>query len=144
MLSTGKPPGWFWIAAVLLRLWGMVGFVGFLFDPQVAGALPANMDAYDRHLYESRPVWLTVAYGIGTATGLLGTVALIARRAVARSLYVGSLIAVVVLFGAMLGATDLIAHKGFAAAAGLPIVIVLLAVAEIWLATIAARRGWIA
>ena len=138
-----KPPVWFWVVAVLLLLWALIGFVGFVLDPQVAGPVPAGMDAYDRQMYLGRPGWLTATYGIATTTALIGAALLLARRGAARPVFAVSLIAVVVMFGTILGTTDLIAHKGFATAAGLPIAIAVIGAVEIWFAGVGIRRGWL-
>ena len=138
-----RPPAWFWIAGTLLLLWAVIGVASFATDPAVTRATVAMTD-YDRQLYASRPIWTFVAYGIGTVAGLIGSVALMLRRRDTTVWYGVSLVAVVILFGYMLGFTSLIAVKGFATAALFPIVIALIGVAEFALARHAARRGWIA
>lgn len=143
MIDRAKPPLWFWIAGVVLLLWGLMGVVFFQMDVAMTSADLAKLDPYDRQLYASRPSWLIATYGVAVWAGLLGSVLLLLRRSWARSLYLLSLVAIVVLFGFELGTTDLIAHKGFLEAAGFPIVIALIAAFEILLATRARRRGWI-
>jgi hypothetical protein len=64
------------------------------------------------------------------------------RRAAARPLFVVSLIAVVVTVVWPFAATDLIAVKGLATAAGFPLVIALIGVFQLWL-SIRAGRHWI-
>ncbi len=54
-----------------------------------------------------------------------------------------SLVLVVAMFGYMFAMTDLIAVKGFTAAAGIPILVAAIGVLEIWLAGLAHRRRWI-
>lgn len=144
MIERVKPPAWFWVVAVVLLLWGVVGVVGFQMTVAMGPDDYAKMDAYDRQLYTSQPGWLTATYGVAVWTGLLGTIALLLRRSLTRTLYILSLIGVVVLFGTTFVTTDLIAHKGLVTAAGFPVVIAAIAVFEIWLAGLARRRGWIA
>lgn len=143
MRTLVKPPVWFWVAGTLLLIWGLIGFGGFVTDRMMTPEMVAKMSDYDRQLRMSQPGWTVWAYGLATVTGLLGSLALLMRRRVAQPLYVVSLVFVVVLFGYVLGGTDIIAAKGFATAAGLPIVIALLALFSIWLASLARRRGWI-
>ncbi|WP_294290715.1 hypothetical protein [uncultured Sphingomonas sp.] len=52
-----------------------------------------------------------------------------------------SLIAVVIQFCWLFAATDMIAVRGFAVAAGFPIFILAVAVFQVWLAGLAIRRG---
>lgn len=138
-----KPPAWFWVVVVVLLLWGVMGVVGFYLDLNASPAERARMDSYDQSLYANRPAWFIWCYGLAVWSGLIGSALLLARKAAARPIYIVSLIAVVVMFGWMFVATDIVAHKGLLTAAGFPVVIALLAVAEIWLANHARRRGWI-
>ena len=134
---------WFWITAVVLTLWNAVGC--YLCYQQFAlGAdwMP-NATDYDRQLLASMPAWYNWCYALAVGTGFLGGLALLARRRVALSLFLVSLVAVIVQFGYVLGATDLIAVKGFATAAGLPIFIFAVAVFSLWLAGRAGQRGWL-
>lgn len=139
-----KPPVWFWVVAVVLLLWGAMGcyacYAQFTMGADSWGD-PANID-YDRALYASLPAWYNYVYAAAVGFGLLGTVALLARKAVARPLYIVSLIAVIVQFGYALLATDMVAHKGAAATVPFPVFIAAVAVFEIWLAGYATRRGW--
>lgn len=136
-------PTWFYVVAVLFLLWELVGVSGFVLEQTMTPAQVARMPPYDQYLYLARPGWATLSYAIATLAALAGGVALLLRRRIARTLFVASLVFVVVLFGWALGATDLIAVKGFATAAGLPIVIAVVGALQIWFAGLAIRRGWI-
>ena len=140
-MARTRPPLWFWIVTALLIGWGLVGVIGFYMG--LSESVRAQMDAYDRGLYENAPGWYMPLYGIATWSGLLGSVLLGLRRRWARPIYVVSLVAVVVMFGWTLVMTDLIAVKGFVTAAAFPIFIALVAAFEIWLAGYAEKRGWI-
>ncbi|WP_174279341.1 sugar transporter [Sphingomonas bacterium] len=142
-MTRTPPPLWFRVAAVLLLLWALVGVASFAMDRAMTPAALARMSDYDRQLYASRPAWTILAYGIGTVAGLIGTIALVARRRDALGWFVVSLVGIALLFGWTLGATNLVAVKGVAAAALFPLVIALLCLLEIALARHAARRGWI-
>jgi hypothetical protein len=143
MTFAAKPPIWFWVLAVLLLLWEAVGVYACVMQLRMgAASWPDAMD-YDRRIYLSMPVWYNWVYAIATFGGLLGAIALVLRRSLSVPLYVISLVAIVVMFGYVLGTTDMIAHKGFAAAAGFPIVIFLLGALAVWLARTAQARGWL-
>src|SRR3546814_5433436 len=64
---------------------------------------------------------------------------LLARSAMARWLFVLSLIAIIVIFGYLFLATDVIAVKGAAATLPFPILIALIAIFAIWFTGYAAR-----
>ncbi|MBR0552181.1 hypothetical protein [Stakelama marina] len=137
-----KPPAWFWAVAIILTLWGAMGVYGFYSDMTMSADQVARLSDYDRAFRANTPAWQYWVNGIAVWSGLLGSVLLLFRRRIAHALYVISLIAVVVLFAYVLVATDLIAEKG-AAVTIFPIIIVLIAVLQVWFARMATRRGWI-
>ncbi len=136
-----KPPTWFTVVGVLLQLWGLMGCVAFYMQVGPGGA--GAMSDYDRALFAALPSWYTAVYGLAVGTGLLGAIALLAKSKLARSLFVASLIAVVVQFGWLFATTDVIAVKGAAVAMPFPVVIAVIAAFQLWLAGLAQRNGWI-
>lgn len=138
----GKPPIWFWIVSVVFLLWACVGLFAFYSQVFDAAAIAALSD-YDRQMLTSMPVWLKAVYGAATVAAALGGVLLLARSAQARLVYLVSLVSIIAQFGYTLGATDLIAVKGFAVAAGFPIFIALMGVVQLWFARLATGRGWL-
>ncbi|MBX9859597.1 MAG: hypothetical protein K2Y20_08420 [Sphingomonas sp.] len=138
----GKPPIWFWIVSVLFLLWACVGLFAFYSQVLDAAAIAA-LDPYDRHMLTSMPLWLRAVYGIATVAAALGGVLLLARSALARLVYLVSLVSIIVQFGYTLGATDLIAVKGFVVAAAFPIFIIVMGVVQLWFARLATGRGWL-
>lgn len=142
MTFNAKPPIWFWALAILLLLWEAVGVYACVMQLRLgAESWPDAMD-YDRRLYLAMPVWYNWVYVVATFGGLLGAIALVLRRTIAVPLYIVSLIAIVAMFGYVFATTDIIAHKGFAAA-GFPIAIFLLGLLAVWLARTARARGWL-
>ena len=138
-----KPPVWFWIVALVLLLWGVMGMIACIQQFRLGAEAMGPADAYQRALYASLPAWYNWVYLVAVGAGLLGSIALLLRSAAARTLYIVSLIAVVVQFGWLFATTDMIAVRGFATVALFPIFIVAVAVFQIWLAGHARRRGWI-
>lgn len=139
----GKPPAYFWVVGVILLLWGLAGLAAFYGQVTLDAKALAAMSDYDRALLTRLPRWLNIDYGIATIAGVLGSVALLLRSRHARLFYLVSLIAVIVQFGYMLGATDLIVVKGLLVAAGFPVFIAVMGVVQLWFARVAAGRGWL-
>ena len=142
-MERNRPPMWFWIVTIILVLWGVMGVAAFYMDAMPTPEQLAKMSAYDRTLQASRPHWFLWLYGAGVWSGLIGGIALLARSRFCQPLFVLSLVLVVAMFGYMFAMTDLIAVKGFTAAAGIPILVAAIGVFEIWLAGLAHRRRWI-
>lgn len=141
--ARAKLPTWYWVVAILITLWGATGILAFYMDVTMSEAARAALPDYDRQLLANRPRWVVWLYGLATWGGFLGGLALLARRRLATYLFAVSLIAAIVQFGWVFGATDLIAAKGAAATVPFPAFIITVAVFQLWLARVATGRGWL-
>ena len=142
-VTSVKRPAWFMVMAVILLLWEAVGVYACYLQLSMGPASWPSSAAYERALYASLPGWYNVVYALATGSGLLGAIALVARRRLAEPLFVLSAIAIIVMFGYTFVTTDLIAHKGVVVATTFPVVILLIGLFAIGLARLADRRGWI-
>lgn len=138
-----KPPGWFVAIAVLLVLWGLAGCASFYVHIAHGPDIDPKATDWDRAYFAALPGWLNIVYAVAVGGGLLGSIALLMRSKLATSLYILSLVAVIVQFGYIFAATDLIAHKGAATTVPFPLLIAAIAIFQIWFAKRAERRGWI-
>ncbi len=138
-----KPPSWFVPIAVLLVVWGVAGCTTLYLHIAFGPALDPNATDWDRAYYAALPLWLTLVYAVAVGGGLLGSLALLTRSRMAVPLYILSLAAVIVQFGYLFGATDLIAHEGVVTAMAFPAFIAAVGIFQIWFAKRAERRGWI-
>jgi hypothetical protein len=101
MASMGaRIPNWFWATAIVGVLWNAYGahqFVGSL--TQTLDSLTATgMTRPQAEIYLALPAWISVAFGVGVFGGLAGSIALLARRAIARPVFAVSLVAYLLLF----------------------------------------------
>ena len=137
----GRPPAWFWIVAALALLWEGFGVAQYLMH---VGVLPNTMEmsAAERSLMNSSPMWVTGLFAIGVFGGALGALGLLLRQGWGRLLLIVSLVAVVLQFGGWLLATDAIAVIGSKVFV-MPAVIVAVAILLVWVANLAAARGWL-
>ena len=136
-------PLWFRITAVILLLWGAAGCYACLQQFRLGADAMGPASAYDRALYAALPVWYNAVYAVAVGTGLLGALALLTRSVLAVPLYAISLVAVIVQFGWLFAATDIIAVRGVAPVVPFPVFIVALGVFSLWLSRHARRRRWI-
>jgi hypothetical protein len=136
-------PAWFWIVGGVLVIWNAVGVFACIQQFRLGAEALGPADDYYRRLYATFPIWYNAVYAVATGTGLLAALALVSRSALARPLFVISLIAVIVQFGWLFTATDLIAVRGAARVVPFPVFIALVAAFGVWLSGHARRRGWI-
>lgn len=139
-----KRPGWLITVAVLLLLWALAGLASFAAHVFVGEKMAAEQGAWDLAYFRALPAWFAWDYAVSTLAALAGAVALLMRSRWAVPLYIVSLIGVVIQFGYVFLATDLMAHKGAAATVPFPATIALMAGMQIAVAQRAARRGWVA
>lgn len=142
-MAATRAPGWYWGVSIILLLWALAGCAAFAAHLAIDQKALAAMTDYDRRYFLALPSWFVAAFALATVPAIAGGIALVARSRFALPLYVLSLIGVVIQFGYVLGATDLIAVKGFATAAGFPIFIFAMALVQIWFARHAATKGWL-
>ncbi|RYD86527.1 MAG: hypothetical protein EOP61_37395, partial [Sphingomonadales bacterium] len=136
-------PTWYWVAGVVLLLWGAMGI--FAFYSQLTtpyDAMVAEMGKLAADCIAKMPQWLWWVYGVAVWSGLFGTVALLLRRAWAQPLYLVSLIAVLIQFGYSFGVAKTHEIMGWSAAI-FPAFIILMAAIELWFAGTAKKKGWL-
>jgi hypothetical protein len=138
-----KRPTWFIILAIILLLWALAG-VGALAGHIFSGeAMAQQQGEWDLAFFRALPGWFVWDYALATVPALAGAIALLLRSKLALPLYILSLIGVVTQFGYVFLATDLIAHKGAAATVPFPAFIAVMALVQIGVANLAAKRGWV-
>ena len=98
---------------------------------------------YDRALYARLPVWYNAVYAVAVGTGFLAALALLLRSVLSIPLFAISLVAVLIQFGWLFAATDIIAVKGVWVTY-FPIFIAAVTAFALWLARHARARRWIA
>lgn len=139
----GKPPVSFWIVAGVALAWNLIGL--FMYYSSV-GATPEQLQAaYSPEQYaaiEATPLWVTSAFAIATTFGVIASIVLLLRKALALVLFVVSFVALLVqdlyLFVlsdslAVFGSSLLIIQGSVFAGA----------VIWIWYASHARKKGWI-
>ena len=132
-------PLWFRIAAFVALVWNAFGVVMFLSSVGAFGDPTAGLSEAERAVASNIPAWIMAAFGIGTFTGLAGSLGLLLGRRWAWPLLVISLVGLLVLEGYILFFSGAVAVSG----AAIPITVVVGALLLAWLARHAGVRGWL-
>lgn len=138
----GKIPTWFRVVAVAGLLWELFGVAMYLMHVGILPNDTSQMSEAERSLMASSPTFVTALFAIGVFAGAIGALGLVMRRRWARPVLIVSLVAVVLQFGSWLLLTNAIAVVGPTVFV-MPLIIVLVALALVWLAGMAAQRGWL-
>jgi hypothetical protein len=130
---------WYWIAAVVSALFKALGCSMYL---MTVTADPATLPLDQRNLIEAEPTWMVAAFAVGVWVGLLGAIALLARKKIAVPLLLVSLIATVINFlpyAALPRVRDLVTTNDIAVA----VVVILLTGTIYSFARNSRQRGWL-
>lgn len=138
-----QPPRWYWVVAILVLIWSLIGVMAFIFDPGSNEAALAEMSDAQRALFAQRPGWIYVIYGLAVFASLAGAVGLTIRRRFSLAAFTLSLVLVIVQFSYVLFVLDAIGRLGLVEAAAFPLVVVLIGIFCLWLALHARSHGWL-
>ena len=93
----GKPPVSFWIIAVVALVWNLIGL--FMYYSSVTVTPEQLKAAYSPEqlaAIEATPVWVTSAFAMATTFGVIASIVLLLRKALAFLLFVVSFVALLI------------------------------------------------
>lgn len=136
-------PKWLTIVGIILILWNLIGVSMFVIDmmrtPADIAALPQDQQA----LWAQMPLWGWVGFGVSTVAGLLAALGVTLKKKWAALLALISVLGVIVNFipaFVLSKGVDVWQPQFY----GLPLVIFVIALFQLWLARKANARGWAA
>jgi hypothetical protein len=137
-----RAPKWLLPVAVAALLWNLMGCAAYLMDAMATPEDVAKLSAVEQAMYASRPGWSVAGTAIAVWGGALGCLGLSFRKRWALPLLILSLLGVIVqdiwMFG--MSAEGRASGSTVFALQGLVMVV---AVALVWLANMASRKGWL-
>ncbi len=135
-------PRTFWVVAVVLLLWALVGNAAYLAQVTMDVGELARTDPYTARTFAEMPQWAWAVYATAVWSGTAACIALLLRRKLAFWLFALSLACIVIQFGRSFAMTDLLAVKG-ASAAIFPLVIFAIGAFQLWWCRTCERQGYL-
>ena len=135
-------PTSYWVVAILALLWNLAGVAMFCLQVTMDADAIAALPAPQREVYEATPAWLNAAFGVAVVAGLLGAIGLVLKKRWAVSLFLLSLVAVLVQIAAAYAVTPAWAAYGPTGLV-MPVVVTAIAAFLWWYARSAAAKGWL-
>ena len=128
MTDSLKAPSSFWVISILALLWNAMGcfqwFVeyGYYTNPASREALPEAM----RGMYDSQASWIYIVFAVAVLGGLIASIGLLLKKAWSDQVFFISLVAVIILHGYSMVATNYIEELGISSVI-MPIIVTLIA-----------------
>lgn len=135
-----KPLTTFWIVAGLALVWNLIGTFFYYAQVTMSEDMLATMSDAQRQFFLDMPTWATSAQAVAVTAGVLGSILLLLRKALAVPLFVLSLLGILVQNLHAWVIADGLAVFGPGNAV-LPVIVVLIAIGLVFYSGKAKARG---
>lgn len=141
-VTVGKPktPWHLWVIGIVLVLWNSGGCYDYLMTVTNNQAYLSVMTPEQQAYYASIPTWFTALFAVSVWGGLLGSLLLLLRMRVALPVYLVALATYLISCVYTFGFSDAAQIMGTAGTV-FSVVILLIALFEVWYARLMTRRG---
>lgn len=96
MIENNKPAKSFWVIGILALIWNILGVLAYLGQAFMTNEMIAALPEDQQTLLENTPAWVTAAFAIAVWGGLLGCILLLMKKKIAKTIFVISLIGIIV------------------------------------------------
>jgi hypothetical protein len=137
-----KIPIWFYVVAAIAVLWDAMGVWAYINTMTITAEGLAAMPEAEQQIHNATPAWANGAFAIAVFGGLIGSILLLLKKALAYPVLIVSLIAVLVqMYNAffIMNSIDVFGPGGMI----MPIMIIVIGALLVWLAKYAKGRNWI-
>lgn len=142
MTQETKVPKWFYIVGIIALIWNMLGLMAFVGHIMMTPEMIAKLPEAEQALYQNSQPWATIAFATAVITGTLGCILILLKKALAKSLFILSFVAVIVQNFHAFYIIDSLAVYGSTSVI-MPSLVAIVGLLLIWLSTNATRRGWL-
>lgn len=139
--SLNKPTPTFWIIGVLALFWNIMGVAAYLGQAYMTDEILSALPEAEQLYYTNVPAWVTATFAIAVFTGFVGSIALLIRKKWAVTLFILSLLAVLLQFVYNFFIQDYMELAPSKAI--MPIIVIGIAVFLIWYSKKCQEKGWI-
>lgn len=132
----------YWIVAVFALVWNLIGVAFWYMQISMTPDRLATMSEPERQIYEATPGWINIAFAVAVFGGVLGSLGLLMKKRWAGTMFLVSLVSLLVQ---MIGAYAVTPAWAVYGPVGLvmPAVFVVIALFLLWYANKAKARNWL-
>lgn len=142
MENSIKIPAWYWIVAVIMLLWNLLGVGAFFSQVGMSDEAMAALPEAERELYSSYPLWTTVAFAVAVFGGALGCIGLLLKKKWAKMVLIISLIGIIIQMFHSLVISGAMEVYGPGAAV-MPVMVIVFAIFLVWLSNFSIKKHWL-
>jgi hypothetical protein len=140
--TAGKRSFGYWLIALFALVWNLLGVAMWYLQVNMSAERLALMTEPQRQVYQATPGWLDVVFAVAVFAGVLGGVGLLLKKRWAATMFLLSLVAVLVQMIAAYVVTPAWAAYGPTGLV-MPVVLVVIAGFLLSYANKARARGWL-
>ena len=140
--SNAVIPKWFTIVAILALVWNLMGVMAFIAQMTMTVEMLAELPQAEQEIYNSIPLWATIAFACAVFAGALGSLALLMKKSLAEPLLILSLagVAIQMFHSFVISNSFEVFGPGGAI---MPAMVAVIAMALVRLASKAKANGWL-
>lgn len=135
-------PTWFKVVCIMAIVWNLLGVIAFMATVMMTPQMLAELPQAEQDLHNATPGWATVAFAFAVWGGVLGSIALLLKKALAIPILILSLLAVLVQMYHAFFISNSFAVFGPGGMI-MPMMVITIASALIVLATNAKSKHWL-
>lgn len=140
--TSTKLPTSFWVISVLGLIWNLLGDMAFVGQVTISEDALAAMPEAERALYETLPGWVNVVFGIAVIGGTLGCVGLLMKKKWATTMFIISMVGILLQMGHSFFMTNAMEVFGPSSAVASGLVIIIGAFLW-WYSKNSEKKGWL-
>ncbi len=138
-----KIPKWFWVLAIILLFWNIMGVLSFFGHTFITEEALAKLPEKERALYAEYPLWTTIVFAIATFGGLIASIGLVIKRKWAKTFFIISFLAIVPQMIHNVFFTNSIDVYGLIQSVTMPVLVVLIGAFLIWFSNYSLNKNWL-
>ena len=143
MTTSNKPGALFWIIGIVALIWNAIGVMAYLGEAYMSDDTKALLPAEQIDFMNNQPAWVTAVYAIAVFGGLLACILLLARKKIATSLFLLSLLGVLARTMYYLILSNAPEAYGAAFAYTMFIIVIIIAIFLYFYSKKSAAKGWL-
>jgi len=137
-----KVPVWFYILAVILLIWNLLGLGNFYNHVTMTDEKLLSMPQEQRALFQNFPVWALVGFALAVFGGIIASVLLLLKKKIALQFFIISLVGIIIHLAHSFTVVDKLGDYGFWIYI-MAVLLITLAGVGLWLTKFGMRKGFV-